>query len=242
MRERLRTTSGVGAHPYAGVLTAVLHLDDGSAMPVQRTAVTGEWFDVLGVRARAGRLLTAADDQVGAPNVVVLSAGLAERLFGSAAAAVGRSVRIQEHAFAIVGVTPVDFDYPRTAEAWVPAVRFRDTPEVAWDLVVRVGPDFTIEQTRADLAAALRTLPPESGPLGSTEKQVIHAQAFADAVVGDVRSTLLMLGGAVLLMLIVAGVNVANLLLVRGLARRRELSVRAAVGATSRRHPPAARH
>ena len=235
MRERLRTTSGVGAHPYAGVLTAVLHLDDGSAMPVQRTAVTGEWFDVLGVRARAGRLLTAADDQVGAPNVVVLSAGLAERLFGSAAAAVGRSVRIQEHAFAIVGVTPVDFDYPRTAEAWVPAVRFRDTPEVAWDLVVRVGPDFTIEQTRADLAAALRTLPPESGPLGSTEKQVIHAQAFADAVVGDVRSTLLILGGAVLLMLIVAGVNVANLLLVRGLARRRELSVRAAVGATRRR-------
>lgn len=235
MRERLRTTSGVGAHPYAGVLTAVLHLDDGSAMPVQRTAVTGEWFDVLGVRARAGRLLTAADDQVGAPNVVVLSAGLAERLFGSAAAAEGRSVRIQEHGFAIVGVTPVDFDYPRTAEAWVPAVRFRDTPEVAWDLVVRVGPDFTIEQTRADLAAALRTLPPESGPLGSTEKQVIHAQAFADAVVGDVRSTLLILGGAVLLMLIVAGVNVANLLLVRGLARRRELSVRAAVGATRRR-------
>ncbi len=235
MRERLRTTSGVGAHPYAGVLTAVLHLDDGSAMPVQRTAVTGEWFDVLGVRARAGRLLTAADDQVGAPNVVVLSSGLAERLFGGASAAIGRTVRIQEDAFVIVGVTPVDFDYPRTAEAWVPAVRVRDIPEVAWDLVVRVGPAFTIEETRADLAAALRTLPPESGPLGSTEKQVIHAQLFADAVVGDVRSTLLMLGGAVLLMLIVAGVNVANLLLVRGLARRRELSVRAAVGATRRR-------
>ena len=235
MRERLRTTSGVGAHPYAGVLTAVLHLDDGSAMPVQRTAVTGEWFDVLGVRARAGRLLMAADDQVGAPNVVVLSSGLAQRLFGGASAAIGRTVRIQEDAFVIVGVTPVDFDYPRTAEAWVPAVRFRDTPEVAWDLVVRVGPAFTIEETRADLAAALRTLPPESGPLGSTEKQIIHAQLFADAVVGDVRSTILMLGGAVLLMLLVAGVNVANLLLVRGLARRRELSVRAAVGATRRR-------
>ena len=117
----------------------------------------------------------------------------------------------------------------------MPAVRFRDTPEVAWDLVVRVGSAFTIEETRAELAAALRTLPPESGPLGSTEKQIIHAQPFADAVVGDVRSTLLMLGGAVLLMLMVAGVNVANLLLARGLARRRELSVRAAVGATRRR-------
>lgn len=232
MRERLRTAGGLAAHPYAGVLTAVLHLEDGSAMPLQRTAVTGEWFDVVGVRARAGRLLNAGDDRVGAPDVVVLSSGMAERLFTSASDAVGRAVRIQENTFTVVGVTPREFDYPPTADAWVPAVRFRDTPEVAWDLVVRVGPGFTIEQTRADLASALATLPPESGPLGSTEKQVIHAQLFADAVAGDVRPALLMLGGAVLLMWIVAGANVANLLLVRGLARERELSVRAAIGAS----------
>ena len=58
MRERLRTVSGVAAHPYAGALPVVVHLDDGSAMPLQRTVVTGNWFEVLGVRARAGRLLT----------------------------------------------------------------------------------------------------------------------------------------------------------------------------------------
>ena len=232
IRERLRTTSGVAAHPYAGTLSAVLHLDDGSAMPLQRTAVTGEWFDVLGVRARAGRLLTPDDDQVGAPHVVVLSSGLAERLFGSVRNAVGRRVRIEEATFTVVGVTPADFEYPRTAEAWVPAVWFRDSPYVAWDLVVRIAPGFTIQQTFADLTSALRTLPPEAGPLGVGKNQIIHAQPFADEVVGDVRPALLMLGGAVLLMLIVAGVNVANLLIARGLARRRELSVRAAIGAS----------
>jgi putative ABC transport system permease protein len=233
MRERLRTVSGIAAHPYSGTLPAVLHLDDGSAMPLQRTAVTGEWFGVLGVRARAGRMLTAADDHVGAPHVVVLSSGLATRLFGSVTDAVGRRVRLDEATFIVVGVTPADFEYPRPAEAWVPAVEFRDEPTVAWDLMVRIAPGFTTEQTVADLTSALRTLPSETGPLGDIDKNaIIHAQSFADDVVGDVRPALLMLGGGVLLMLIVAGVNVANLLMARGLARRRELSVRTAIGAS----------
>jgi putative ABC transport system permease protein len=232
MRERVRTTSGVAAHPYAGTLSAVLHLDDGTAMPLQRSPVTGDWFGVLGVHARAGRLLTASDDRTGAPHVIVLSSGIAERLFGSAERAVDRTVRVEEDTFTVVGVTPTDFDYPRTAQAWVPAVGFRNVPEVAWDLVVRVSPGFTIDETIADLTSALDTLPAERGPLGEIKDQVIHAQSFAHAVVGDVRPALLMLAGAVLLMLIVAGVNVANLLLVRGLARRRELSVRLAIGAS----------
>jgi putative ABC transport system permease protein len=233
MRERLRTASGVAAHPYAGTLSTVLHLDDGSAMPLQRTAVTGEWFDVLGVRARAGRLLTAGDDRIGAPHVIVLSSGLARRLFGSISNAVGRRLRVDEDTVTVVGVTPADFEYPRTAEAWVPAAGFRDSPSVAWDLVVRVAPEFTTEQTVGDLTSALRNLPPETGPLGNIDKnEIIHAQPFADDVVGDVRPALLLLGGGVLLMLIVAGVNVANLLIARGLGRRRELSVRTAIGAS----------
>ncbi len=117
-----------GCHPYAGVLTAVLHLDDGSAMPVQRTAVTGEWFDVLGVPS-PGRLLTAADDQVGAPTswcsrAVWPSACSEAHQRRSAAPCESKSTRSHRRCDA------VDFDYPRTAEAWVPAVQFRDTPEV----------------------------------------------------------------------------------------------------------------
>lgn len=236
IRERLRTVSGVAAHPYAGTLPVLVGLDDGSAMPLQRTAVTGEWFEVLGVRARAGRLLTTVDDQKGAPHVVVLSTGAAERLFGGAQEAVGRRLRIQETTSTVIGVTPAEFDYPRTAEAWVPAVALRDSPYVAWDLVVRIAPEFSREHTVADLSAALATLPAETGPLGSiSEDQIIHAQPLVDHVVGDVRPALLMLGAGVALMLIVAIINVANLLIARGLARRRELSVRAAIGASSGR-------
>ena len=236
MRERLRTVSGVAAHPYAGALPVIVHLDDGSAMPLQQAVVTGEWFEVLGVRARAGRLLTPADDHVGAAHVVVLSSSVAERLFGSAGAAVGRRVQLQETSFTVVGIAPAEFDYPRTAEAWVPAVWSRDSPYIAWDLLVRVRPGFTTEQTVADLTSALRTLPPQTGPLGGIDKdQIIEVQTFADNVVGDVRPALMMLGGGVLLMLIVAGVNVASLLISRGLARQRELSVRGAIGASRAR-------
>ena len=236
MRDRLRTASGVAAHPYSGALPTVLHFDDGSAMPLQYAAVTGDWFHVLGVRARAGRLLTAADDHAGVPDVVVLSSRLAERLFGSVTGAVGRRVRLQDTTFTVVGVAPAEFDYPRGSAAWAPAVRSRDSPYMAWDLAVRVAPGFTIAQAVADLRSALAALPAETGPLGNMgASQVIHAETFADAVVGDVRPALLMLGGGVLLMLAVAGVNVANLLIARGLARRRELSLRAAIGASRTR-------
>jgi putative ABC transport system permease protein len=236
MRERVRTVSGIAAQPYSGPVPAVLRLDDGAAMTVQRVTVSGEWFDVLGVRALAGRLMAPADDHIGAPDVVVLSNRLADRLFGSAADAIGRRLRLQETTFTVVGVTPREFDYPRTADAWVPAVRSRDSPYAAWDMVVRIAPGFTLEQTVSDLTSALATLPRQTGPLGDISKnQIIHAQTFTDDVVGDVRPALLMLGGAVLLMLVVAGVNVANLLIARALARRRELSVRAAIGASRAR-------
>ena len=231
IRERLRTVSGAAAQPYSGTLPAVLHLDDASAMPLQRTAVTGGWFDVLGVHARAGRLLTEADDRAGAPRVVVLSGGMAKRLFGGAEAAIGRTLHLDEDSYTIVGVTPIEFDYPRGAEAWVAAVWFRDSPYVDWDMVVRIAPGFAAEQTIADLDNAMRTLPPE--PLGPLfRNRSVHARTLTDDIVGDVRRPILILGGVVLLMLIVAGVNVANLQIARTLARRRELSIRAAIGAS----------
>jgi putative ABC transport system permease protein len=232
IRERVRTVSGLAAQPYAGALPVLVNLDDGSAIPLQQAVVTGEWFEVLGVRARAGRLLAPIDDQVGSPRVVVLSSDAARRLFGNVGDAVGRRIRLQQTAFTVVGVTPAEFDYPRHADAWVPAVWSRDSPYVAWDLLARIAPGFTKEQTAAALSAALHTLPKQTGPLGAIESsQRIEVQSFTDNIVGDTRPALLMLCGGVLLVLMVAGFNVANLLITRGLGRRRELSLREAMGA-----------
>jgi hypothetical protein len=106
---------------------------------------------------------------------------MAVRLFGSVGGAVGRRVRLDETSFTVVGVTPAAFDYPRTTEAWVPAVWWIESPYVAWDMLVRVAPGFTTEQTIADLTSALRTLALQTGPLGGIDKnQFIHAQTFAD--------------------------------------------------------------
>ena len=239
MRDRLRTASGVAAHPYHGVSRAVLERD-GATEPLHVAGVTGEWFGIIGVVARAGRLIEPADDRSGAAPVLVLAQHTARRLFGGEGAALGRVVRVNGVAWTVTGIAPPGFEFPRGTEAWAAASPFflsalpaasslHDADKVAWDLVVRAGAGFSVEQTRAELASLLPALTAESPALGDQE---IRARVFGDVITGDVRPALLALAGAVALVMIVAGVNVVNLLLVRGLTRRRELAVRIAVGAS----------
>lgn len=242
LRERLRTVSGLAAHPYHGSGRASARIGD-EATPLQLTGVTGDFFEVLGAQAAAGRLIGPEDDRRGSPPVLVLSRGAADRLFGSAANALGRTVTLFERTFSIVGITPSGFEYPRGADAWTAATplytsdplgvaSLREATRVMWYLVARVGPGRTVEQARTELAAALEGLETESPLMG---RQYIRAPSFTEVVVGDVRPALLLLAGAVLLVLLVGGVNLANLLLVRGMTRRRELTVRAALGASRAR-------
>lgn len=216
--------------------------------------VTTNYFSVLGVGPAAGRLFGADDG----PDAAVLSYGLWQRRFGAAADVVGRAVRVAGRSFTIVGVAPQGFTGSTRgvgAELWL-------TLQAAWSLepgrdrdplasrghrglfvVGRLAPGGTLPQAESRLAVVARRLHaahPEAWTDVSGAARVVtvvperEARVFP-SVRGPVRAFLAMLMGVAGLVLLVCCANLANLLLARGTARRRELAVRLALGAARRR-------
>ncbi|MGQ0640991.1 MAG: ADOP family duplicated permease [Gemmatimonadaceae bacterium] len=205
---------------------------------LKRALVSGSFFKTLGVHLVLGQAFDEADDRVGPAPVAVISDAVWQQQFGGERSVIGR--RLTLHAtgatYTVVGVAPSGLEYPRGTDIWLPILPATtyapaDTSSAIVDVVGRLRPEATRDAAEADVTAFFRSpMQPEV-----LRQSAGVARTFTDIVVGDVRSPLTVLSVAVALLLLVACVNVAGLLLMRGVRRGREIAVRTAVGATSGR-------
>ena len=212
--------------------------DGPRVLPIAATWVTGNYFPVLGVTPVLGRQLTPEDDAVGAAPVMVISYALWQNRFAGVAAVIGQRLQLNAKQYTIVGVMPLGFEYPRHTDTWLPVLStYPATQEPG-----AFGPDVMlfdaigrfrhgISQTAAtnELTAFLRDT--DARRPASMRGTIAIVTSFMDRMSGDVRGTLLACSVAVGLLLLVACVNVANLLLIRGALRTQELAIRSALGA-----------